>query len=179
MQFVKHKINSRSKKSKLVHDISLGPICLLHGFDPFEDLTLLRCELGMPTISNNRSADGVLARLDIDEKSYYGINSWKSEDALSVQAYKQAGISPPFGPVTNHAEGDVILQAYKDGGKRNGGIGYLYIDHDCCGFCQTNLDSLRRKLGLNDLIVHERGRRPMNTKQGFAQKVNHIKINYP
>jgi RHS repeat-associated protein len=149
----------------------------LSPIDPFADLAQLRSELGMPPLSDTRSADGVLARLDVDGKSYYGINRWVAPDSASKQAYIDAGLDPPYPAVTNHAEGDAILQAWKDGGKRNGGTGHLYVDSDCCGFCRTNLNSLRKKLGLDDLIVHQRGYPPMSTKaKGFAKKESHVKI---
>jgi len=125
----------------------------------FDDLSKLRTELGMPN-TGNRKVDGVLARLDINGNSYYGINSWAESDEVSRAAYEAAELftksgKVPFGPFTNHAEGDVFLQAFKAGEK--GGTGILYVDSEVCGFCTKNLDSMRHALGLDKLEVFVKG----------------------
>jgi len=58
----------------------------------------------------------------------------------------------------------VLLQAFKDGGVRNGGVGHLYVDADVCGWCRRSLDSVRRQLGLDDIIVHQKGKEPVSSK---------------
>jgi hypothetical protein len=129
----------------------------------FDDLAKLRQDLGLE--------GGALARLDINGKPHYGINTWKTktnkqgkivaDDNAARKAFEDAGlVNPSTGKVpistfTNHAEGDVFLQAFK-GGNTQGQAGKLFVDRDICGWCKPNLSSMKEALGLSKLEVFEK-----------------------
>nr|WP_295873646.1 RHS repeat-associated core domain-containing protein [uncultured Chitinophaga sp.] len=131
--------------------------------DPFDDLAQLRSDLGMPN-TGERVKDGVLTRLDVGDSQYYGINTWASSDAAAAKAFQDAGLNKPHSIFANHAEGDVLLQAFRDGGPRTGGVGHLYVDADVCGWCRSNINSVVKQLGLDDLIIHQKGKDPVSVK---------------
>ena len=83
-------------------------------------------------------------------------------------SFKENGFVKPDDPDTiasnamssNHAEGDVFLQAWIENGKKpfNGGIGRLYVSHEFCSSCDPEVGkkvlSMARALGLDGVQTY-------------------------
>lgn len=105
------------------------------------DIARFRSELRLPP------GEGVIARLDVAGRRFYGINA-------HGQAYER------FPGVTfqslRHAEGDAFVQATRAGIR--GGKATLFVDRAVCGWCLSSLRSYARELRLHELTVVEPGR---------------------
>jgi hypothetical protein len=106
-----------------------------------EDIARFRKELG-PIPGGGTADGGVVARLDVGGRSFYGINGHGQATTLRAN------------PITlTHAEGDVFQQAANAG--MRGGSGRLFVDSALCGYCGRSggVRSLVRGLGLERLEV--------------------------
>ncbi len=105
----------------------------------FADLAALRVELGLPPVGAKGA--GTLARLDIGERSFYGINAHGQQITFRVNPVSRT-----------HAEADVLQQARNAG--ITGGEGRLYVDRALCPPCARGaVQSMARQLGLSRLEV--------------------------
>jgi RHS repeat-associated protein len=101
-----------------------------------EDLARFRAELGL------NPGQGALARLDVGDRTFYGINAHGQPVSLRTN------------PVTRtHAEADAFQQAANAG--VSGGRGTLFVDRDLCGYCGRSggVAGLARQLGLDELEI--------------------------
>jgi RHS repeat-associated protein len=140
---------------------STHPTILNNVPSQFNSLSNMRNELKLPN-TGKRKLDGVLTKLELNDKEYFGINSWAGTDTNAKSLFEAAKMvnsktgKTPFSAVANHAEGDVAFQAFKD--KNLGGHGKLFIDAQMCGFCDKSggVKSLARSLQLTSLEVFEK-----------------------
>jgi RHS repeat-associated protein len=111
------------------------------GSTVFEDLARMRRELGLPAAGVEGDA-ATLAKLEINGKSFYGINAHGQEVSLTVNPISRT-----------HAETDVFQQAANAG--VSGGRGRLVVDRDLCTACGPKgaVHSMMRQLGIDELEV--------------------------
>lgn len=106
-----------------------------------DELAQFRRELG-PIPGGGQADGGVLARLDVGGRSFYGINAHGQPVTLRVNAITRT-----------HAELDAFQQAANAGVR--GGTGRLFVDAELCGACGQSggVRSLARQLGLERLEI--------------------------
>jgi hypothetical protein len=85
---------------------------------------------------------GTIARLEIGERNFYGINAHGQDVNLRVNPISET-----------HAEADVFQQAKN--ANVTGGRGRLIVDRDLCGACGRSgaVTSLARQLGLTEIEI--------------------------
>lgn len=105
------------------------------------DIARFRGELRLPP------GEGVVARLDMGGRHFYGINA-------HGQAYER--IPGVTFQSLRHAEGDAFAQAVRAG--LRGGKATIYVDRAVCGWCVSSLRAYARELRLHELTVVEPGR---------------------
>jgi len=110
-----------------------GTAGALNGLD---DLAQFRAELGMAP------GEGTLARLDIADRTFYGISAHGQPVTLRVNAIS-----------ASHAEADVFQQAANASIKGDSAI--LYVDRSLCRSCGLNggVRGMAKQLGLNEIII--------------------------
>ena len=109
----------------------------------FDDLAGMRRSLDLPPAGSIEDK-ATLARLDIGDDKFYGINAHGQE-------YGPTG--PGIHNATKwHAEADVFGQAARAGGSR-GGSATIYVDRKPCPWCRNSMAGQARKLGLDQLVV--------------------------
>jgi hypothetical protein len=104
-----------------------------------EDLRKFRAELG-PIPGGGQPNGGVLAKLEVGGRSFYGVNAHGQHITLKVNAVS-----------LDHAELDAFQQAAN--ANVYGGAGRLFVDAELCGYCTSAIRSLGRQLGLSFLEV--------------------------
>ena len=105
------------------------------------DLANFRAELG-PIPGGGTADGGVVARLDVNGSSFYGVNAHGQEITMTVN------------PISaTHAEADAFQQAFNAG--EYGGAGQLFVDDELCGYCGEHgaVKSLARQLGLDSISI--------------------------
>ena len=113
--------------------------------DVFQDLAEHRQELGLP-IAGSESDRSTVAKLEIGEKGFFGINFSSNPNPRSITLR--------VNPISrSHAEADALQQAF-DAGVR-GGRARLVVDRDLCRACGQNggVKGMARQLGLEELEV--------------------------
>lgn len=105
------------------------------------DLAKFRDDLKLPA-SGAAKDKSTLAKLTVDDKSFFGINAHGQKSGMRVNAISKT-----------HAEMDVFQQAAKSGVK--GGKGRLVVDRELCKACGDfgAVKSLAKQLGLEELFV--------------------------
>jgi hypothetical protein len=110
--------------------------------------------------------DGVVTKLVVDGKEYYGRNTWAGTDRDVAKLFKDSGFVKPTDPskiasgvtTAHHAEGHVFYQAFAGNGKQrmSGGRATLFVDQEFCGACGKlgGVKSLMRALGVNELQTY-------------------------
>lgn len=109
---------------------------LVHNCSAFDDLAQMRQSLSL-------SDRDVLARLDINGQSFYGVNG------PGVQHPKLPNVTYQS---LRHAEGDAFSQAIASG--IQGGEANLFVDSTPCPFCRNSLAGYAKALGLNKMNVY-------------------------
>ena len=106
-----------------------------------DDIAKFREELG-PIPGGGKPDGGVIAKLEIGDQSFYGVNAHGQPVTLRVNAI-----------TSTHAEMDAFQQAANAGVK--GGTARLYVDSELCGACGQSggVKSLARQLGVTKLEV--------------------------
>jgi hypothetical protein len=104
--------------------------------DGLADLAKFRSELGLA------SGEGTLARLQVGNSQFYGINAHGQPITMRVNAITRS-----------HAEADAFQQALNSG--VTGRTGTLHVDRALCQACGANggVRSMVRALGLEKLTV--------------------------
>ncbi len=107
-----------------------------NGADGLADLAKFRSELGMP------DGNGTLARLDVDGKSFYGINAHDQNVSLTVNPISRT-----------HAETDALQQAANSGVSAREAT--LFVDRPLCDACGKYgaVRSMAGQLGLERITV--------------------------
>jgi MafB19-like deaminase len=105
------------------------------------DLARFRAQLG-PIPGGGMANGGVLARLDIGGRSFYGINAHGQRVTLRVNPISRS-----------HAETDAFQQAFN--GNLRGGNARLFVDAELCGACDRSgaVRSMARQLGIRQLDI--------------------------
>ena len=111
-------------------------ISAIDAVDAFDDLAQMRHSLGL------KDTD-VLARLDLNGQSFYGVNG--------------PGIEHPRLPSTTyqslrHAEGDAFSQAISSGLQADEAT--LFVDEIPCGWCMSSFGGYAKSLGIERLDVY-------------------------
>lgn len=117
--------------------------------DRFRYLADRRKQMGLPE-AGSPGDTATLAKLEINGKSYDGINS---------------GLQNPRRPITlervnaqtrTHAEAEAVQKAVNDGMSGTTRRAEMWTDRDPCAACGTSggLRSLARNLGVDELVVH-------------------------
>jgi RHS repeat-associated protein len=122
----------------------------LVGLEGFTDLARFRAEmteLGFPET-------GTLSRLDIADKSFYG---------MSGPGVKYERMPHTNFQVWRHAEGDAVGQAMAAG--MSGGRATLWVDRLSCDFCAPVMPGLAGALELDELILMQPGMPPLSIKR--------------
>jgi RHS repeat-associated protein len=101
---------------------------------PLAQLARMRGQIGA-------GDNDVLARLDVNDTSYYGLNGQGIYDRLPGVSFQ----------TMRHAEGNAFGQAAYN--RARGGSGTLYVDRIPCGFCVKSMAGLARSIGLDHLDV--------------------------
>ncbi len=106
-----------------------------------DDLAAFRQKLG-PVPGGGQVDGGVIARLDVGGKSFYGVNAHGQPVTMRVNAI-----------TATHAEMDAFQQAANAGAR--GGTARLFVDSELCGACGVNggVRSLARQLGLKQIEI--------------------------
>jgi RHS repeat-associated protein len=106
-----------------------------------DELAQFRRELG-PIPGGGQADGGVVSRLDVGGRSFYGINAHGQPVTLRVNAI-----------TITHAELDAFQQAANAGVR--GGTGRLFVDAELCGACGKSggVRSLARQLELTRLEI--------------------------
>ena len=125
--------------------------------DVFQDLAEYRQELGLP-IAGSESDRSTVAKLEIGERSFFGVNSSSNPNPRSITLR--------VNPISrSHAEADALQQAF-DAGVR-GGRARLVVDRDLCRACGQNggVKGMARQLGLEELeVISPSGREVIQLK---------------
>ncbi len=109
--------------------------------NPFDNLAQTRQHLGLPAASSEGDAY-TLARLDVHERSFYGIN------ASGMEFERPVGVNT-ISP--KHAEGDAFGQANLAGIRS--GEATLYVDRLPCSYCRSSFAGYAKQLDLSKLTV--------------------------
>ncbi len=106
-----------------------------------DDLARFRQELG-PIPGGGQANGGVIARLDVNGRSFYGVNAHGQHVTLRVNAVS-----------ASHAELDAFQQAANGGA--TGTTGRLFVDTPLCDPCGLygGVKSLARQIGLQSLEI--------------------------
>ena len=132
-------------KDRLNHERPAREISSLSTNDIFQNLAEYREELGLP-IAGSESDRSTVAKLEIGERSFFGVNSSSNPNPRSITLR--------VNPISrSHAEADALQQAF-DAGVR-GGRARLVVDRDLCRACGQNggVKGMARQLGLEELEV--------------------------
>jgi deoxycytidylate deaminase len=115
----------------------------------FDDLAKERERRNLP-IAGSENDKSTVAKLEIGDKSYYGVNKGDQHPKTSMTLEKINAIT------VTHAEADAVQQAINAGEKGSAKTAILWVDRDPCPSCGKNggLRSLARNLGVDELIVH-------------------------
>jgi hypothetical protein len=125
--------------------------------DVFQDLAEYRRQLGLP-IAGSESDRSTVAKLEIGDKSFFGINSSSNPNPRPITLR--------VNPISrSHAEADALQQAF-DAGVR-GGRARLVVDRDLCRACGQNggVKGMARQLDLEQLeVISPSGREVIQLK---------------
>ena len=107
----------------------------------FDQLSAFRRDLGMPAAGAAEDT-GTLAKLEIGNTNFFGINAHGTKVGLRVNAISNT-----------HAEIDALNQAFESGVKAE--EAFLYVDRTPCQACDANgaLRSIAKQMGLKRLVV--------------------------
>ena len=125
--------------------------------DVFQDLAEYRQELGLP-IAGSESDRSTVAKLEIGERSFFGVNSSSNPNPRSITL--------KVNPISrSHAEADAMQQAFD--ARVRGGRGRLIVDRDLCRACGQNggVKGMARQLDLEELeVISPSGREVIQLK---------------
>ena len=125
--------------------------------DVFRDLAEYRQELGLP-IAGSENDRSTVARLEIGERSFFGVNSSSNPNPRSITL--------KVNPISrSYAKADALQQVF-DAGVR-GGKARLVVDRDLCRACGQNggVKGMARQLDLEELeVISPSGREVIQLK---------------
>lgn len=122
--------------------------CPFPGGKDFADVAAERKRLALPAAGSNGDTSTV-AKLKIDGKSYYGVNSSNQNPKTPITLTANA-------QTKTHAEAEVVQKAINDGKKGKADSVEMWVDRDACSSCgiYNGIGSLARELGAKEIIVH-------------------------
>jgi MafB19-like deaminase len=135
----------------------------------FKDIEEFRILKNLPKFAEKIPSSGTVAKIEIEGKSFFGINSKLSPDTLFLRKkwFNKISWVPPkkIMPLKInqaqsllHAEGHALMNAFEEIGELPEKL-TLFVDRATCNMCKGELPSLMRAMGIKELtIVHGEAR---------------------
>ena len=134
--------------------------------EPYNEIARFRQKAGLPPFDNSKKA-GAVARIEINGKVTYGINSGFQKTTKAKQLHRKeifdTALKEDFPWASNwsqveslkHAEAHALLRAARKGKLPKSVT--MYVDKTTCSWCQQQLPALMKHLGIEELIIYSGG----------------------
>jgi hypothetical protein len=126
----------------------------------FDDIASFRVAKKISAFNQLDGATGTVAKIEIDGKPFFGINSGLSPDSLPLRRkwFEIVEFKPPRKHLgrarsLNHAEAHAIMEAHEYLKHLPSEL-TLYVDRVTCWFCQNELPYLMKAVGIKELTIY-------------------------
>ncbi|WGH74645.1 deaminase [Tenacibaculum tangerinum] len=129
----------------------------------FEELDNFRINRKLPKYSIKDGTTGTTAKVEVNNQSFFGINSSFVPESLDLRRkwFNKIKWVPPKkkqpkhlgqAQALTHAEAHSLMNAHEKFGKLPKKI-VMYVDRPTCNMCKGELPALMKTMGIDELII--------------------------